>query len=152
MKILYTLLVVSFAFTALAQNESPRKNKNLPAFSIASVEQRPIWPGCQSITSETERFSCFNIEIMKFIRQNFNMPPVKNRKEENKRTGKILVDFIIEKDGTINNVTLKRGVHPDVNREAIRLVKSFPTMAAPALVNGNPVRLSYTLPINIRFR
>jgi protein TonB len=152
MKIIYTLLAVSFAFAALAQNESPRIKKGLSASTIASVEQRPIWPGCQSKSSETERFSCFNIEIMKFVRQNFKMPPVKNQKEEKKRTGKILIDFIIEKDGTIHEVTIQRGVHPDVNREAIRLVKSLPTMAAPALVNGSPVRLRYTLPINVSFR
>ena len=152
MKRIISLLALACALNAFAQVDSNEENDGLPAFRIDSVEQRPIWAGCEELTSEDERFKCFNYQIVRYIQENFTLPSAKNRKEELERTGKIYVQFIIEKDGLVNEVKIYRGVHPDVDKEAQRMVKSIPKMAAPARVNGEPVRILYYLPIIVQYR
>ncbi len=147
-----SLLALACALNAFAQVDPNDKNDGLPAFKIDSVEQRPIWPGCEELTSEDERFKCFNYQMIRYIQQNFTLPSAKNRKEELERTGKVYVQFIIEKNGRVNEAKIIRGVHPDVDQEAQRMVESIPKMADPARVNGKPVRMLYTLPIKVQYR
>lgn len=147
-----SLLAFACALNAFAQVDPNDKNDGLPAFKIDSVEQRPIWPGCEELTSEDERFKCFNYQMIRYIQQNFTLPSAKNRKEELERTGKVYVQFIIEKNGRVNEAKIIRGVHPDVDQEAQRMVESIPKMADPARVNGKPVRMLYTLPIKVQYR
>jgi len=151
MKHLLSLLAFVFTYSAFAQVEGPGDSNDATTFSFATVEQRPIWPGCESLTSEEARFECFNYGMMNFLRNNFNVPTAKNKKEQKARTGKVYVDFVIEKDGSVSNVKIIRSVHPEVDAEAIRMVKSIPTMHAPAMLSGKPVRLRYTLPINVQY-
>lgn len=148
---LLSLLAFTLTFSAFAQVEDLNETDDQTPFSFATVEQRPIWPGCETLTSEGARFECFNYGMMNFLRNNFNVPTAKNKKEQKARTGKVYVDFVIEKDGSVSSVNIIRSVHPEVDAEAIRMVKSIPTMDAPALVDGKPVRLRYTLPINVQY-
>lgn len=148
---LLSLLAFTLTFSAFAQVEDLNETDDQTPFSFATVEQRPIWPGCETLTSEAARFECFNYGMMNFLRNNFNVPTAKNKKEQKARTGKVYVDFVIEKDGSVSSVNIIRSVHPEVDAEAIRMVKSIPTMDAPALVDGKPVRLRYTLPINVQY-
>ena len=148
---LLSLLAFTLTFSAFAQVGDLNETDDQTPFSFATVEQRPIWPGCETLTSEEARFECFNYGMMNFLRNNFNVPTAKNKKEEKARTGKVYVDFVIEKDGSVSNVKILRSVHPEVDEEAIRMVKSIPTMHAPAMLSGKPVRLRYTLPINVQY-
>ncbi len=151
MKHLLAPLAFALSFATFAQVEGPDESEEDPTFSFITVEQRPIWPGCESLTTEEARFKCFNYGMMNFLGSNFNLPTAKNRKEQKARTGKVYVDFVIEKDGSVSNVNIIRSVHPEVDQEAIRVVKSIPTMHAPTLVDGKPVRLRYSLPINVHY-
>jgi protein TonB len=63
--------------------------------------------------------------------------------------GKVYVSFFIEKDGTISDVNVIRGVHKSLDKEAIRVVKSIPKLK-PGLQKGKKVKVKYTLPINFR--
>jgi protein TonB len=62
--------------------------------------------------------------------------------------GKVWISFIIEKDGSIADVTIERGVDKSLDAEAVRVVKKFPSMI-PAKVSGRSVRMRYSLPVNI---
>ena len=120
-------------------------------FQFFAVAIRPVWPGCETLESESARFDCLNYGIRNFLVNNFEVPPATTQKEKKAQTGKVYVDFVIEKDGSISSVKIQRGVHPKVDAEAIRMVKSMPDMHAPAYVDGKPVRMSYTLPINVQY-
>lgn len=61
--------------------------------------------------------------------------------------GKIYVNFIIREDGKVVNATIVRSVHPLLDAEAIRVVQSMPPWK-PGRLNGKPVRVSFTVPIN----
>ncbi len=67
--------------------------------------------------------------------------------------GTVYASFIIEKDGSISNVTLKRGVSngPNLNREALRVLAEMPSWS-PAKQDGHPVRIQFTIPINFKLR
>lgn len=61
--------------------------------------------------------------------------------------GKVYVQIVIEKDGSINNVKILRGADSLLNNEAVRVVKEMPRWT-PGTIKGKPVAVSYTLPIN----
>ena len=61
-------------------------------------------------------------------------------------SGKVYVSFVIEVDGTISNVEIRRGEHDLLNNEAIRVVKAMPNWK-PGSIRGKVVRTRYTLPI-----
>ena len=60
--------------------------------------------------------------------------------------GKVYVEFVVEKDGTVSNVAVRMGKHASLNDEAVRVVKAMPNWH-PGSVRGKIVRVRYTLPI-----
>lgn len=60
--------------------------------------------------------------------------------------GRVFVQFVVEKDGSITNAKVLRGVDPTLDKEAIRVVEASPKWN-PGLQRGKPVRVSYTFPI-----
>lgn len=63
--------------------------------------------------------------------------------------GKVFVSFVVVENGDVINVKLARGVDYYLDKEAIRIVKMMPRWQ-PGLINGNPVKVSFTLPITFR--
>jgi TonB family protein len=146
-----SLLALIPALGAFAHEFDTTQIEGIPIYSFNTVEQRPIWQSCESLKTEEDRFKCFNYLLINFIGRNFELPDAKNRKDKLDRTGAVYVDFVIEKDGSISDVEIVKSVHPEVDEEAIRVIKSIPKMYSPALVNGNPVRLRYTIPIKVAY-
>lgn len=63
--------------------------------------------------------------------------------------GRVMVDFIIDKDGKVTDVRVVRGIDPDLDAEAVRVVSASPKWK-PGRVNGNKVRTSMTIPVEFR--
>lgn len=82
--------------------------------------------------------------LMKFLSENINYP---HTSMVNNIQGKVIVAFVVETDGSISNITIKKGITDDLNKEAIRIVSSMPKWK-PAEKNGNVVRSKCSLPIN----
>ncbi len=61
-------------------------------------------------------------------------------------TGRVIISFIIEKDGQLSNVKILKGASPGFDAEAIRLFKSMPKWY-PAMNNGKTVRIHYSVPL-----
>jgi periplasmic protein TonB len=117
-------------------------------FNFVNVENKPIFPGCENMATEEERFNCFNIKTRQLIGKNFEFPEMARQMGIQ---GKVWVSFIIEKDGRITDVAVDRGVDKLLDEEAIRVVRMFPKMT-PAKVGGRSVRMRYSLPINARLQ
>ena len=117
-------------------------------FNFVNVENKPIFPGCEGMVTEEERFNCFNIKTRQFIGKNFEFPEMARQMGIQ---GKVWVSFIIEKDGRIADVAVDRGVDKLLDEEAVRVVRMFPKMT-PAKVGGRSVRMRYSLPINARLQ
>lgn len=65
--------------------------------------------------------------------------------------GRVTTMFIIERDGTLSNVQILRGIDPSLDAEALRVIRSMPTWK-PGYQNDKPVRTRYTVPVNFRIQ
>jgi len=125
-----------------------KKDSNGEIFSFAVVENKPVYPGCEAEINEESKFNCFNSSIMKHVAQTFIFPKEARQKGIQ---GKMYINFVIEKDGSVSSVNVARGVDPLLDLEALRVICSIPQMQ-PAYQKGKPVRMQYTIPINARLR
>ena len=84
--------------------------------------------------------------VFGYISKNIRYPVVA---EENGIQGRVLVSFIIEKDGSLTDFVIEKSVDPSLDKEAIRLVRSMPKWN-PGKKDGQYVNVKYTLPITFR--
>lgn len=94
------------------------------------VEKRAEFPGGQS-------------EMLKYIQDNRQYP---DEAKENDVHGKVLVSFIVERDGTLSDVKVMRGIGSGCDEEAVRVITSMPKWK-PGEQGGKAVRTSLTLPV-----
>jgi len=116
---------------------------DLEVYDFLSVETMPIFPGCEGIPND-EMNRCFGTKAQIFLARNFEYP---NMAREMGIQGKVLIQFVVAKNGTIEDIQIIRSVDKYIDDEAVRTVKKFPKME-PAKVGGRPVRMKYILPIN----
>lgn len=116
--------------------------------SFAVVESVPIFPGCEDSKDNNERKMCFQQKILQFVGREFQFPEMARQMGIQ---GRVYVNFVIEKNGSISNVQVMRGVDPLLDDEAVRVVKKLPKLT-PAKQRGKPVRMSFTLPINAKLQ
>ncbi len=157
--LLFTLCTLLF-FQIQAQNESDTTKGDV--LKIATVEWLPTIQGCEGLSSNQELRACFNEKLMAHVAKNFIFP------EAARKTNvgcKIYVQFIIEKDNSISGVKVVKGAkdaYADGNKkqksaaklldkEAIRVIKGV-KMVRPAMQDDDPVRMSFTIPINCKIQ
>ena len=118
--------------TETSENKSKTDNTNTTERVHVISETMPEFPGGQ-------------YALFKFISKNLNYP--KDAKKKGIQ-GKVMVQFIVEKDGTIGDIRIIRSVSPDLDKEAIR-VFNLPTMPKwkPGTSDGVAVRVRYSVPI-----
>ena len=104
-------------------------------YNMAMVEQQPEFPGGQQA-------------MYKWLGDHINYPPVA---AEEGVQGKVIVEFVVSKTGAVENVRVLRGRHPALDKEAIRVVKAMPNWN-PGRNNGNPVKVTYTLPVTFKLQ
>lgn len=73
------------------------------------------------------------------------------RPQEDGVQGKVIVQFVVDKDGSISNPTVAKSVHPDLDREALRVIQSMPKWK-PGVVKGRTVRVKYTVPVTFKLQ
>ncbi len=113
---------------------------------FAVIEDVPIYPGCERV-SKSERRNCFQDKINKHIRKNFRYPEIA---QEMGIQGRVYVNFIIGKDGSITNVRM-RGPDKNLEKEAARIISRLPKMT-PGKQRGRPVRVPFSIPITFRLQ
>lgn len=98
-----------------------------------AVEQQAQFPGGQDALN---KWLCYNLSYPK-------------ASAEKGVQGRVIVQFIVEKDGSISNPTVSRGVDEDLDKEALRIVKRMPKWQ-PGKKNGVAVRSRYTMPVTFK--
>lgn len=94
------------------------------------VEVAPLFPGGESA-------------LRSWLASNTKYPPIA---EDNGIQGRVIVQFVVERDGSVSNVQVVRGVDPSLDKEAARVVKSMPKWT-PGKQNGQAVRVKYNVPV-----
>lgn len=109
---------------------------NLPDNALfVGVEQKPEFPGGDAA-------------LMKYLSDNIRYP--KNA-HDNKIEGRVVISFVIQKDGTIGETKILRSVDPELDAEALRVVRSLPAFT-PGKMNGKAVAVWYSLPIAFKLK
>ena len=98
---------------------------------FTQVEKMPEFPGGE-------------MALRKFIAGNVNYP---DNAKKNGIQGKVFVSFVVAKEGSVKGVKIARGVDPELDREAIRVISLLPAWK-PGVNEGVPVNVSYTVPIS----
>jgi len=99
-------------------------------FHFRIVEQLPEFPGGM-------------VEFMKWLTKNLKYPVLAQQQQIE---GKVVVSFIVNKDGTIVNIKLEKSIHPLLDREALRVMNMMPKWK-PGLENNKPCRTLFTIPV-----
>ena len=99
------------------------------------VEQMPSFPGGEKA-------------LLEYLGNNIKYPVVA---QENGVQGRVVISFVVEKDGSITDVKVARSVDPSLDKEATRVVKSMPRWI-PGRQNGSAVRVKYTVPVAFRLQ
>ena len=81
--------------------------------------------------------------LMDYLRKNIQYPEAAKKAGVQ---GRVILQFVVDKDGSIKDVSTLRGVNPDLDKEAIRVIQSMPNWK-PGMQKGKPVSVKYTVPI-----
>lgn len=117
----------------IAQPEPPKNEEENKVFDV--VEEQPSFPGGQGA-------------LMSWLHDNIKYPVVA---AENGIQGKVIVQFIVGKNGSISNVKVLRSVDPSLDKEAVRVVSNMPHWT-PGKQNGASVNVRFTLPVTFRLQ
>ena len=116
----------------IAQPEPPKEEEN-KVFDV--VEENPSFPGGQAA-------------LMQWLNANIKYPVIA---AENGIEGRVIVQFVVSKTGSISDVRVVRGVDPSLDKEAVRVVSNMPNWT-PGRQNGTTVNVRFTLPVTFRLQ
>ena len=111
----------------------PPKEEETKVFDV--VEVMPSFPGGQGA-------------LFEWLSKNIKYPVVA---EENGVQGRVIVTFVVERNGSITDVQVVKSVDPSLDKEAVRVVKAMPHWI-PGKQNGSAVRVKFTVPVTFRLQ
>ena len=127
-------------------------------FSITEESLGTLLGGLSTLGDKTENDSIYQIvdempqypggekAMMEYVAKNVKYPQEAKDKDI---AGRVFVGFVVEKDGSISNVKVLRGIGGGCDEEAVRVISSMPKWK-PGIKDGKPVRVSYMMPLNFK--
>ena len=135
MKVLKYYLPVLFLFSVFTYTVDAQNKVNEKSDVYRTVDEMPVYPGG-------------NDALRNFIAKNVTYPE-KAKKEGIQ--GKVFVSFVISKKGEVSNAKIERGVSPELDKEALRVINSLPDFK-PGKQRGKPVKVFYNAVINFQLQ
>ncbi len=117
----------------IVEEKKPEPVEDNKVFDV--VEQKPQFPGGEAA-------------LLKYVSEHIRYPAMA---QENNIQGRVIVQFVVTKTGSVGEVKVVRGKDPDLDKEAVRVVKSLPKFV-PGKMNGHAVNVWYTLPIQFKLQ
>lgn len=117
----------------IVEEKKPEPVDDNKVFDV--VEQKPQFPGGEAA-------------LLKYVAEHIRYPAMA---QENNIQGRVVVQFVVTKTGSVGEVKVVRGKDPDLDKEAVRVVKSLPKFV-PGKMNGYSVNVWYTLPIQFKLQ
>ena len=139
----------SFAYASETEKTTPavKSTTKTSEKAVESSDPKKVFTGkVYDLVDEMPSFPGGLEELYKWIDNNVQYPAVAR---ENGIEGRVILKFIVEKDGSLSDSTVIHSVHPMVDREALRLVGQMPKWN-PGKRAGIPVRVRYCLPIKFK--
>jgi len=162
LKILMVMPVIAVLLIAFSSCKDKQQSKEAAGEEIVSPPPPPPPPPPSSkyevangdttwvVVDEMPVFREGGIEtLLKFLRDNTNYP--EKAKEEDIQ-GRVVVNFVVKTDGSIDQVKILKGVDPELDAEALRVVKSLPAFEKPGIEKGRPVAVWFNVPITFALK
>lgn len=158
MKTIHLFFTAALFFFTLhtAQCQTDITTSDTTCMQADSISDHPVFPGCEDVSME-ERMTCMSTKVLEVIRKHIKYP---REALEMNVSGKVVVQFVVETDGSISNVHAisysppdKRGAgNSEEGREALKkaavsAVEKLPEFTSPGNVDGKPVRVYLSVPI-----
>ena len=112
----------------------------------------PQFPGCSDISDKVERKACADKKLLEFVYKNVKYPAIAR---ENGIQGRVVVQFVVEKDGSVTDARVLRDIGAGCGDESLRVVNmmnSMPRKWVPGKQRGKAVRVQFTLPISYKLQ
>ena len=122
-------LFLACAVSAFSQNAKTGPDGSV---AITEVAVKPLFNGKSSS------------EFAKWVASNIKYPAIAL---ENGIQGRVMVQFVVNPDGTVSNVSVVRGVDPNLDKEAIRVVSKSPKWTPGYMADNTPAKVFFTYPV-----
>ena len=155
------LIVVINEFPSFTKDVATEEDKSAPLEETVEepelIIEEPIVPSEKAVTTtkkpmltpeQSAEFPGGQAALMKYVYENFNYF---QRDIDNGNQGTIYVKFVINKDGSVSDVKVLKGINKRLDQEAIRVVESLPKWK-PGTNEGRPVRMYFNLPIRLKIK
>lgn len=112
------------------------------------VEEDPVEDQIFQVVEQMPEFPGGMAELMKFLGKNIKYPTIA---QENGIQGRVIVQFVVNQDGSIVDPVVMRSVDPYLDKEALRVISTMPKWK-PGMQRGKAVRVKYTVPVTFRLQ
>ena len=130
----------------LPKNRSKTDNQQPETTSIAEKQQAPEYIYDMKGVPVAPKFNGGSAGLAKWIQEHIQYPASAAKA---KIEGRVIVEFLIDKNGTVTAPKVIRGINDSLNNEALRIIRSLPRWT-PGYANGKPVKTKYTYPVTFR--
>lgn len=135
--------------TILATTEETGEDVEIKHIPVAVEEELPVEDEIFEVVEDKPEFSDGGaVGLMRYLSTNIKYPTIP---QENGVQGKVTVQFVVNKDGSIVDLKVLRGVDPYLDREALRVISSMPRWK-PGKQRGVPVRCKFTVPVTFKLK
>ena len=119
---------------------------DLDEIDYVEVEPEPEEEEIFMVVEDAPEFPGGTQALLDYLRKNIKYPQICR---ENNIQGRVLVSFVVNKDGAIVDPQVVKSVNPSLDKEALRVISGMPNWK-PGSQRGKPVRVKYTVPVNFR--
>jgi len=113
------------------------------------VDEMPRFDLCEELDGDkAAQQKCATQKLLQYVGKRIVYPSIAR---ENGIKGQVVIQFVVEKDGSISNANIARDIGGGCGAEALRVVKNMPKWV-PGLQRSNPVRVRFTLPVKFDFK
>lgn len=152
MKSKYLMFIPVAALLIIFSNCSNTSKEDVTATEAATEAEAPVpEPVKEKLYEVVEVMPIFpggNEALMKFLSNEIKYPDESVKKGDQ---GRVIVQFVVNKDGTIADLKVVKGVTPLLDAEALRVMGEMPKWT-PGMEKGEPVRVKYTVPVMFRLQ
>ncbi|MDE6180127.1 MAG: energy transducer TonB [Phocaeicola sp.] len=134
--------------TSIQDTEDTGQAVDVKYIPVEVEEEEPEEPEIFQVVEEMPEFPGGMVECLKFLSKNIKYPTIS---QENGVQGKVIVQFVVNQDGSIVDPQIVRSVDPYLDKEALRVIKTMPKWK-PGKQRGKAVRVKFTVPVTFKLQ
>lgn len=134
--------------TVIANTEDLGQKVDVKYVPVQVVEAEPEEQTIFEVVENMPDFPGGQAALMQYLAKNIKYPTIA---QENGTQGRVIVQFVVNKDGSIVDANVVRSVDPYLDKEALRVINTMPKWK-PGMQRGKPVRVKFTVPVMFRLQ